>query len=289
MRFAKYHALGNDYIVMEADEVGGALTPMAISQICAQHFGIGADGILLRQVEIGDDQFQVSIFNSDGSEAEKSGNGLRIFARYLWDNQLVRDEPFEVLTPGGTVTCQVSEEGAVVSVDMGIVCFDSHEIPVTGPPREVIRESLTVGNQTFQYSAASIGNPHCVIPRDAVTKEEAQTWGPLIETESRFPNLTNVQFMKVIDRNNIEIEIWERGAGYTLASGTSSCAAAAVARRLDLCDPAVTVHMPGGRLSIEIAPDYSARMTGPVVKVADGRLCAEILDGDNLAARTVLG
>jgi diaminopimelate epimerase len=166
----------------------------------------------------------------------------------------------------------------MVTVHMGRVSFHSHDVPVTGPPREVIRERVTVDGQDVEFTAASIGNPHCVVLRDALSEEETRRLGPLLETETIFPNLTNVQFMQVLDRENVQILIWERGAGYTLASGTSSCAAAAVACRLGLCGRSVSVHMPGGRIDIALGEDYAVRMTGPVVKVAEGRLSREIFE-----------
>jgi diaminopimelate epimerase len=224
------------------------------------------------------DQRRLRIWNPDGTEAEKSGNGLRIFARYLWDRQCVGSEPFTVATAGGTVTCRVAEQGRSASVDMGEVSFESRRIPVQGPPREVLRETLVLDGRAFEYSAATIGNPHCVLLRDRVSADEARSLGPLIETEPRFPNRTNVQFVQVLDRHRIVIEIWERGAGYTLASGSSSCAAAAVVVRLSLCDSPLTVRMPGGTLSIVVDEGFRARMTGPVCKVADGTLCREALD-----------
>jgi diaminopimelate epimerase len=279
MHFSKYHALGNDYVVVEAADFAERLTPTIVDRICARHFGIGADGILVREADPAAGSFRLRIINADASEAEKSGNGLRIFARYLWDRDEVADEPFAVETLGGLVTCQVFPDGRMVAVDMGRVSFHSHDVPVVGPPREVLRETLEVNGQRLEYSAASIGNPHCVVPREQVSAAESQSLGPLIETDTRFPNLTNVQFMQVLDRGNLRIEIWERGVGYTLASGTSSCAAAAVAHRLGLCDNAVTVHMPGGDLAIDVAPNYEVRMTGPVVKVAEGRFSEEVLAG----------
>jgi diaminopimelate epimerase len=142
----------------------------------------------------------------------------------------------------------------------------------------VIREHVTVDGQSVEFTAANIGNPHCVVLRDNVSEEETRRLGPLLETETIFPNLANVQFTQVLDRGNIRILIWERGAGYTLASGTSSCAAAAVVHRLGLCDASIAVHMPGGKLEIEIGDNYAVRMTGPVVQVAEGRLSREILD-----------
>jgi diaminopimelate epimerase len=159
---------------------------------------------------------------------------------------------------------------------MGKVSFQSRDIPVAGGPREVLREPVTVGGRTFLFCAATIGNPHCVIPLDDVTPSLAREYGPLLENHPLFPNRTNVQFLRVLDRGSIRIEIWERGAGYTLASGSSSCAAAAVARKLGLCDAEITVHMPGGQIGISIDDDFRVVMTGPVTRVAEGQLSEEM-------------
>lgn len=288
MQFSKYHALGNDYAVVEQEEFDAVPRPVAASQICARQFGIGADGVLVRQRDPEQGGFAVEILCSDGTTAEKSGNGLRIFARYLWDKGLVTSEPFDVTVTGETVSCTVTDQGRVVSVEMGQVTFNSHEIPVIGMPREVVDEMLTVDNRKFRFSAANIGNPHCVVLCDQLRVEDVKTYGPLIETESRFPSQTNVQFMQVLDRENIRIEVWERGIGYVLTSGTGSCAASAVAHRLGLCDSEVTVHMPGGVLEIRIGANYEIRMTGPVAKVADGVICHEIFEEENLAIQTLL-
>ncbi|MEK6258666.1 MAG: diaminopimelate epimerase [Planctomycetota bacterium] len=289
MQFAKYQALGNDYLVVERDDWGDRLSPSAAHRICDRHFGIGSDGILVREPSSDPTEFRLRILNPDGSEAEKSGNGLRIFARYLWDKRLVSDAPFQVVTPGGTVLCQVKEQGRSVTVEMGQVRFHSRDIPVLGPPRDVIRETMEIAGLALEFTAATIGNPHCVILRRQVSQAEASSLGPLIETDSRFPNRTNVQFMQVLDRANIRIEIWERGAGYTLASGSSSCASAAVAKRLGLCDSSITVHMPGGSLAIEVDDNFFVRMTGPVEKVAEGKLSDESLGDGNETIETVEG
>jgi diaminopimelate epimerase len=276
MNFHKYHALGNDYIILDPADVPVVPAAEQIRTICRRNFGIGSDGILYGPLKTDRADFALRIFNPDGSEAEKSGNGLRIFARYLWDRKKVTKRPFTVLTPGGIVTAQLAGDGSSVTVEMGKVCFNSAEIPVAGPPREVINETIEIDNRNFTFCAATIGNPHCVILCDDISDAQARRFGPVIERDSRFPNRTNVQFMKVMDRANIRIEIWERGAGYTLASGSSSCAAAAVARRLGLCDSNIAVHTPGGQIEIVVSDDFSVRMTGPVTKVADGAISDEI-------------
>jgi diaminopimelate epimerase len=277
MRFSKYHALGNDYVVM-APDAAGELTAEMIRRICHRNYGIGSDGILLGPLESRECDFGLRIFNPDGSEAEKSGNGLRIFARALWDSGQVADRPFSVDTAGGKVTCTVKPGGKDVTVEMGKVSFHSTDIPVAGAPREVLNEDITVSGRRLVFCAATVGNPHCVVLSPNPSPEEARQFGPLIEVEARFPNRTNVQFMQVIDPANIRIEIWERGAGYTLASGSSSTAAAAVAKRLGLCGDRIRVHMPGGTLDLEISDDYHTVMTGPVTQVCEGVLAGEMFD-----------
>ena len=212
----------------------------------------------------------------DGSEAEKSGNGLRIFARSLYDRGLVSENRFTVETRGGHVACTVHSGGKIVSVEMGQVYFQSDRISVAGAVREVLNERIEVGDRAFQFCAATVGNPHCVVLSDTPTPEEARRYGPLLEMNPRFPNRTNVQFMKVLDRRNVQIEIWERGAGYTLASGSSGTAAAAVARRLGVCDSEITVQMPGGQIQVQIDDDFLAMMTGPVTRVAEGTMSEEM-------------
>jgi diaminopimelate epimerase len=277
-RFFKYHALGNDYLVLDPSELVGELDAFRIRRICHRNFGVGSDGILLGPMETKEGDFGLRIFNPDGTEAEKSGNGLRIFSRYLWDQGLVKEEPFTIMTSGGKVESTVKEGGRSVTVQMGQVSFDSTRIPVKGAAREVLNETMVLGGEKLLYCAASIGNPHCVVLREEVSEELARRLGPLIENDPRFPNRTNVQFMKVLDRSHIQIEIWERGAGYTLASGSSSSAAAAVAYRLGLCGAQITVRMPGGELDIRMSEEFSVQMTGPVTKIAEGALSPEMFD-----------
>jgi diaminopimelate epimerase len=276
MKFWKYHALGNDYLVIDPKELAAPLTVEQIKLICHRNFGPGSDGILLGPLPSNKAPFALRIFNPDGSEAEKSGNGLRIFSRHLWDRQLAGNTEFAIETPGSLVKSTVLDGGKTVRVEMGKVTFWSDKIPVTGPRREVINERIQAGGKTFTFCAAGIGNPHCVLPLPDISVEMAKHFGPVLEVHPAFPNRTNVQFLKVLDRANIRIEIWERGAGYTLASGSSSSAAAAVAHKLGLCDRSITVHMPGGELAIEIGADFDILMTGPVTKVCEGDIAGEI-------------
>ena len=268
MKLHKYHALGNDYLVLNPSEASLPGSIKDIRLICHRNFGVGSDGILYGPLESDKADFGLKIYNPDGSEAEKSGNGLRIFARYLWDTQKVTDRPFSVDTLGGLVNCQVLQEGKSISVEMGKISFHSEIIPVNGAPREVLEETIELRDKSYTFYAATIGNPHVVLPLDEISSDLAQELGPLLENHALFPNRTNVQFLKILDRNNIQIEIWERGAGYTLASGSSSCAAASVAYKMGRVEPKLTVHMPGGKLAVEIGDDFSLRMVGPATRVA---------------------
>jgi diaminopimelate epimerase len=158
------------------------------------------------------------------------------------------------------------------------VRFDSAAIPVTGPPREVLREPIRVADLDLEFSAATLGNPHCVVLRERADAAEARRLGPLLEVDPRFPRRTNVQLVQVVGPRRLRVEVWERGAGYTLASGSSACAAAAVAHRLGLAEPRVEVEMPGGTLEVELSRDFRARLTGGVTRVAEGRIAAEAFE-----------
>jgi diaminopimelate epimerase len=278
LAFSKYHALGNDYLVIDPQDLPAPLTPAQVRTICHRHFGVGSDGILLGPLPAANARFGLKIYNPDGSEAEKSGNGLRIFSRYLWDRRLVGHEEFAIETAGGLVRSTVFPGGQSVQVEMGRVSFQSDLIPVTGPVREVLNERISAGGREFSFCAATIGNPHCVLPLEEISPALAREFGPPLETHGFFPRRTNVQFLKVLDRANIQIEIWERGAGYTLASGSSSSAAAAVAHRLGRCDRRISVHMPGGIIAIEIGDEFAIRMTGGVTRVAGGVMAPEMVD-----------
>jgi diaminopimelate epimerase len=277
VKFAKYHGLGNDYLVIEPSAwASGNMLELA-PRICHRNYGLGGDGILLGPLPSSNAEVGMRIINPDGSEAEKSGNGLRIFARYLWDTGRVRHEPFRIETKGGIAPAQVFPEAGMVRVGMGRASFDSEVVGITGPRREVVGELMEIAGRSLSCSGVSVGNPHCVISGVPITESEARSLGPLVESDTRFRNRTNVQLLRVIDQSNIEIQIWERGAGYTLASGSSASAAACAAKRLGLCGGHVTVHMPGGQLSVEIDDAYDVTQTGPVARVAEGEIDPECL------------
>jgi diaminopimelate epimerase len=275
--FHKYHALGNDYIVIDPQKTGIDLSPEAIRLICHRNYGIGSDGILYGPI-FEEGTIGLRIFNPDGSEAEKSGNGIRIFSRYLVEAEYMKPGRFELLTKGGLVIVEVLDEKAsLIRVDMGVVTFQSDRIPVTGPVREVVDELLEIAGEKYRVTCLSIGNPHCVILVESASPETAKKLGPLVEIHPMFPNRVNMQLLQVIDRSTIRIEIWERGAGYTLASGSSSCAAASAAFRLGLVDRNIDVHMPGGSISIAISKDTHVHMTGPVEGIAQGTFSHDLL------------
>ena len=278
--FGKGHGLGNDYIVMEESALRRPLSERAIVRICDRNWGVGSDGILLL-VPSSRADFGLRIFNPDGSEAEKSGNGLRIFAKYLWDRGPARGRAtFTVDTKGGVVQCACHvQDGRVnfVTVEMGHATFRSTQIPMTGPEREAVAIPLELSDGTkVSATAVNVGNPHCVVFMDQLDEVTTRRLGPLIERHAAFPQRTNVQFARAKGAENIEIMIWERGAGFTLASGSSSCGAASAAVRNGLCRHGrVTVDMPGGTLVIEVRPDWSLRLEGPVEEVYTGTLSDE--------------
>jgi diaminopimelate epimerase len=281
IRFAKGHGLGNDYLVIEHQDLPRPLTPAAVARMCDRHRGVGSDGILLRVEPWTGADFGVRIFNPDGTEAEKSGNGLRIFAKYLHDHGRARMPTFTVDTGGGRVECRCHvRDGRVheVTVEMGRCTFVAPEIPMTGPAREVVGVPLEVDGQSLLITALSVGNPHCVIFTDALDEAETRRLGPLIERHPAFPNRVNVQFARVAGPDQVDILIWERGAGWTLASGSSSCAVAGAAVKNRLCAHGlITVRMPGGTLRVDVRPDWSLRLQGPVEEICTGTLSPDLV------------
>jgi diaminopimelate epimerase len=281
--FVKSHGLGNDYIVLDKANISFELTPGVIKLICNRNYGIGSDGILLL-VPSGREDFGLKIFNPDGSEAEKSGNGLRIFAKFLYEHGYTKRKFFNIDTPGGIVTAELevlNERVSSVTVEMGEATFRSKLIPVEGEDREVVGEEIRVDGEILNFTAVSVGNPHCVVFVDELDEGYVRKLGPILETHPLFPNRVNVQFARVLSKQNVTILIWERGAGYTLASGSSSCAVAAACVRNGLTERYVTVSMPGGELQIEIREDWSIKMRGAVEEVFVGAISQDLLEEIN--------
>jgi diaminopimelate epimerase len=279
--FVKGHGLGNDYIVIDAADLPRPLEPGPIARICDRNWGVGSDGILLKVPAWAGADFGLRILNPDGSEAEKSGNGLRIFAKYLRDHGHAGGDTFTVDTKGGRVECRCHvEEGRVqvVTVEMGRCTFLAPDIPMNGPPREAVGVPLQVDGESLLVTAVSVGNPHCVIFTDRLDEALVRRLGPRVEHHPAFPHRVNVQWARVRSRAEVDILIWERGAGWTLASGSSSSAVACAAVKNGMCDHGlVTVRMPGGTLSVEVRPDWSIRLQGPVEEVYAGTFSPDFM------------
>ena len=276
--FFKGHGLGNDYIALEMEGVGFELTPPAVRLICDRHVGVGSDGILARVPSASAD-FGVRIFNPDGSEAEKSGNGLRIFAAYLLEDGHVHERrPFTVETPGGTVRMEVlsrSGDGVLqVEVEMGTASFRSDDVGLPGPDRETDQEPLELeSGDVVHINTVSVGNPHCVVFQDELDVETLRRRAPQISTHPSFARGVNVQFAVPVEPDALDAWVWERGAGETRASGSSACAvAAAGVRRGMVSERQVAVRMPGGTLQVHVRDDWSLVLRGPVESVYRGTL-----------------
>ncbi|RGH39007.1 diaminopimelate epimerase [Firmicutes bacterium OM07-11] len=270
----KYHGLGNDYLVFDPNKNELELNEANVKMICNRNVGLGSDGIL--EGPLLGEHLAVKIWNPDGSVAEKSGNGVRIFAKYLKDAGYVQKKNYELMTDGGIVEITyLNEEGSRLRISMGKLSFVSEEIPVIGERREVINEDMVFGNNLYPATCVSVGNPHCVIPMQEISKELVCKIGVHSESARYFPERVNTEIMKVTDRNNIAIETYERGAGYTMATGTGACAAAAVAYKLGLTENKMLVHMPGGDLQVEITDDWNVYITGDVFYIAEIKLSTE--------------
>jgi diaminopimelate epimerase len=281
LHFVKYHALGNDYLVLDPARGGGAEAPPPdlVRAICDRHRGAGSDGILYGPGRDAEGRLSLRIFNPDGSEAEKSGNGIRIFAHAIREAGHVTG-PFDLAVGGGVVA--VSFPGRdVVRVAMGTPRFESDALPMSGPPRDVLDTSIEVAGERLHVGCVSIGNPHCVLVDRDPTEANVRVIGPLLEGHAAFPKRTNVQIAQVVSRSAIRLAIWERGAGYTTASGSSSCAAASILRARGLLDEDVTVQCAGGDLNVHFDATGCVHLEGPVERVCEG-----VLDARWLAARS---
>ncbi len=277
------HGLGNDYIAVDPEELGFRLTPGNIRAICDRNWGVGSDGILaLTPSERAD--FGVRIYNPDGSEAEKSGNGLRIFGRYLYATRRTRRRRFTVETKGGLVemALHLDRHGdpASATVEMGRATFVPRHLPCSLKVAELIEQPIAVLGQKLRFTGVSVGNPHCVIFREKGqewSRDELLALGPVLENHKLFPRRINVQLAVPVGPKSIYILIWERGAGETQASGSSSCAAASAAVRLGLVQSPVSVKAAGGTLHIDVREDFDLTMKGPVAEVARGTFSPSFL------------
>lgn len=274
----RYHGLGNDYLVYDPNNNELKLNKENAAMLCNRNMGLGSDGILEGPF-IGENHMSLRIWNPDGSIAEKSGNGVRIFAKYLKDAGYVQKKNYKLITDGGLVEITyLNEDGSRLRVSMGKLSFWSDEVPVTGERREVINEDMVFGRTLYPVTCVSVGNPHCVIPMREISKPLVCKIGGYSEVARYFPERINTEIMKVTDQNHIEIETFERGAGYTMATGTGACAAAGVAYKLGLTGNKVIVNMPGGELMVEIDENWNVYMTGEVFYVAKIKLSNEFTE-----------
>ena len=281
--FVRSHGLGNDYLVVDGERLGFALTPERVRLICDRHTGVGSDGILERVPAPAGFDAAVRIFNPDGSEAEKSGNGTRIFAKFCLDHGYFTGagEKLRMHTLGGPVSAEVIERLAdrtVLRMSMGHASFRCADLPMDGRGRdEWIEQGLDVGERVLPATCVSVGNPHAVIVAPDADEAFVRSFGPRVENHTQFPKRTNVQFIAPVDRQRVRALIWERGAGWTLASGTSSCAVAAACVRLGLTDRRVQVLMPGGTLEVLVGDDWSLEQIGFASEIARGTMSADLL------------
>ena len=257
--FAKWHGLGNDYLLVERDALEAPLGPALVRRLCDYHLGVGADG-LLEVVGVDGRRAEVVIWNPDGSNAELSGNGTRIAARWL----ARRAGAAEVVVAVGPREV-VARMGRGLEVEMDV-----------GPVEVAPSELLEVDGTQVEFTPVSVGNPHAVIRRDP-ERSELLRLGPLVERHPRFPARTNVQLVRVDSRAEATVAVWERGAGETLSSGTSACAVAGAAVANGWCESPVTVHLAGGDLRVELDARLNARLTGPAQEICTGEVSPELL------------
>lgn len=283
-QFVRSHGLGNDYLVVDGERFGIALDEARIRRICDRHTGVGSDGILERVAAPAGFDAAVRIYNPDGSEAEKSGNGVRIFAKFCWDHGYAPSErSIRIHTLGGPVEAHPiarERDRTVMRVSMGRVSFRCADLPMAGPDSgepEWVGRKLDVGDRQFTATCLSVGNPHCVLLDAPFDEASARKYGPLVETHRRFPRRTNVQFVRVRDRRTVEALIWERGAGWTQSSGSSSCAVAAACVRAGLTDRAVKVVMPGGTLEVIVDEEWQLDQIGFAQEIAVGSIAGDLL------------
>ncbi len=287
LKFTKMQALGNDFILLDNRDNKLRRIEKYARKLCDRRFGIGADQLLVLNNSRKAD-FKMRIFNADGSEVEMCGNGIRCFAKYIWDNHMKSYyQSLEIETLAGII--RPEKEGPLIRVDMGKPVLEPKKIPVKvkGAPKGkshkspifnrqssiIIDYPLRIKNRTFKITTVSMGNPHVVIPIKNLDTFSVSEYGPLIENHELFPKRTNVEFIDVINAKNIKMRVWERGVGETMACGTGASAAAVAAVLLGLTTRNVTVHLRGGKLLIEWSErDNHVYITGPAEKVFEGTI-----------------
>ncbi|MSS63057.1 diaminopimelate epimerase [Velocimicrobium porci] len=276
MKFTKMHGCGNDYVYVNCfkEEVKNA---GAVSRFVSdRHFGIGSDGlILIKSSEVAD--FKMAMYNSDGSEGEMCGNGIRCVAKYVYDYGLTDKEQISIETKAGIKHLELQVNGGkveTVTVDMGSPITTPAEVPVISDRDIVLAEKITKGGMDYEMTCVSMGNPHAIVFVEDTSKVEIEKAGPLFENDKeRFPNRTNTEFIQVLDRGTINMRVWERGAGETLACGTGACASVYACILNEKTDDEVLVHLLGGDLKIRYDREKNHMfMTGPATVVFDGEI-----------------
>jgi diaminopimelate epimerase len=274
LTFWKMHGLGNDYVVVDnrKGEIVEKEMPSLAKRVCERRFSVGADGLLLVGNSKSADA-RMRIFNADGSEAEMCGNGIRCFAKYCYENGIVKKPEFRVETNAGIklVTLTVKEgEVKLVRVDMGAPNWERKSLPMTGEGTCIDEDLQVDGDESYRVTCLSMGNPHCVIFVENVDEFPVEYIGPMIENNQAFPNRTNVGFTQVLGKAEMKVRVWERGCGETLACGTGACAAVAAANRLGKIGSIVIVHLLGGDLQVEVSK--TLLLVGSAEKVFEGNL-----------------
>lgn len=274
MKFTKMHGAGNDYVYVNCFEEAVLIPAEVAIKVSNRNFGIGSDGLILIMPTDKAD-VRMRMFNSDGSESEMCGNGIRCVAKYAYDHGIVTKTEITAETGAGILTLQLFPNAANkvdrVRVNMGPPRLSREEIPMNGTPvAQVVSEELTVLDKTFKITCVSMGNPHCIIYVDDVDSFPVATYGPLIENHQLFPRRTNVEFIQIISRSEVKQRTWERGAGETLACGTGASAVCVAGVLNDVTDRKILNHLAGGDLELEWVENGPVFMTGPATEVFSG-------------------
>ena len=273
--FYKYHGLGNEYIIIDPNKSKFLINKKNIELICDRNYGIGSNGVLLGPI-IKNNKIAFKIFNTNGSEAEKSGNGIRIFAQYIYEHGYVKTKQFSLYTKKGKILIQIIEPlQNIIKSNIGEYSFLSDKIAINISFKQILNQEIKLLNKK-KISFVSIGNPHCVIIKHNISKEQVKKLGPMIEKHQLLLKKSNIQFVQILDKSNIKIEIWERGVGYTLASGTGSASASCVAHKLNFIEDSISINMKGGNVNIKININ-KLFLTGNIIKVFNGMFRAEFI------------
>ena len=276
VQFSKWQGLGNNYIIFHHEQIPFELTPERVRLLCDRNLGIGGDGILVIGARTGENRFDLRILNPDGSEAEMCGNGVRMVARKLQMEGSITGDSVVLDTAAGPIVPQLGD-GYMVTVDMGVARFGGEKL--AGVEGGAVEAWLHAAGRSFAFTFVDVGNPHAVIqspwPLELVPLHEV---GPMIEEHAYFPRRTNVEFVKVVNEHEARVRVWERGVGETRACGTGATATAVALVRTGQCVSPVTVELPGGRLEIDVRPDWRVFMTGPAEEIYHGDLSSEFLE-----------